>query len=122
LDYLPTNVRVAAFAKTAALFSAILTMLPTGMVLSWQLFNLITTGEWPPFPISTALALAGLEYPVTYVTASVPEPVGLFDLRDMLLLFLDLPASGFLSFIAAILLGFSTAARLIEKQYAASKS
>jgi hypothetical protein len=65
-------------------------------------------GEWSSFPISRALALAGFDEPPSIRAASGIQQI--FDWG------LDLPASGFLLMVAAILAGFSVFAASVEKQ------
>src|SRR5437667_2234843 len=59
--------------KVAARISAIATLALAALVLGWQAGSWILIGEWKSFPISRALALAGLERQAIYVTASASE-------------------------------------------------
>jgi hypothetical protein len=108
----------ATFLKIAALSSAIVTSVFAALILGRQVLAWIFTNEWPPFPVSAALALAGLGEPTIYVTASVSEnPAD--SSQTILAWFFDLPASGLLLAVVAMLVGFSVFAASIEKQYAA---
>jgi len=98
----------ATFLKITALGCAIVTLVLAALVLSLQAGAWILTGERSAFPISKALALAGLDQP----PASVQGIFGRL---------LDLPASGFLLAVAAILIGFLVFAASIEKQFSATK-
>ena len=108
----------AAFLKIAALSSAIATSAVAAFILGWQVLAWILTNEWPPFPISAALDLAGLGGPIIYVTAS-SSGNSTDSSQTLFIRLLDLPASGFLLAIAAILVGFSVLAASLEKQHAA---
>ena len=110
---------MAALARITALLSAIWTALVAAFVLSWQGLSLIKTGEWDPFTISRVLDLAAIEYPRVYVIASSPDSEDTS--HDMIRWLLDLPASGFLFLVAAILLAFSMWVSSIEKQFAANE-
>jgi hypothetical protein len=66
------------------------------------------TGEWGSLPISRVLALAGFDEPPAFHAATGIQRI--FDWS------LDLPASGFLLAVAAILMGFSVFAATIEEQ------
>jgi hypothetical protein len=113
---------MAAFAKASALLTAIWTTMLAAYVLGWQALSLTTTGEWTPFPISHALAVAGLETRTVFTTASVARsdfeqtPISTF--ADALL---DLPTSGLLLFGAAVLLAVSVSLGSIEQEIAASE-
>jgi hypothetical protein len=95
----------ATFLKVAALACAFVTLVLAAMVLSWQ----ARAGEWSSFPISRVLALAGFDEPSAIHAASGIQ--GIFDWG------LDLPASGFLLAVAAILIGFSVFAATVEEQF-----
>jgi hypothetical protein len=111
------TVFAAAFLKFAALVSAIGTLALAALVLSWQAGSWILTGERTSFPISRALALAGLdEPPAMRATADA-----LSDTHRTFGWFLDLPASGFLLAVAAVLIGFWVFAASVEKQFAPTK-
>jgi hypothetical protein len=96
----------ATFLKFAALASATLTLAVAAIVLSWQARAWILTGEWSPFPISRVLALAGLDE--IRATTTAPR---IFDWG------INLPASGFLLAVAAILIAFSVLAASVEEQF-----
>ena len=112
------TVRIAAFVRIATLLSAIWTLLLVVPIFCWQVTSWILNGEWIPFPISKALALAGIEHPATAGVfnhsnyRSTAEP-GIFDWL------LDFPTIGHLLVVAAILLVFSITAASIQKQLAA---
>jgi hypothetical protein len=110
----------AAFLKIAARIAAIATLLLAGLVLGSQVTSWILTDEWKPFPISRTLALARLERAVVYVTASVSERSSSLDDQTIYDWFLDLPTSGFLLAIAAVLLGFSIFGASVEKQFSST--
>src|SRR5262245_59630845 len=99
----------ATFLKVAALACAVITLLLAAIVLSYQGGAWILTGEWSSFSISEALALAGIE--------KLPESRAATDIQMIFDWGLDLPVSGFLSAIAAILMGFSVFAASVEKQF-----
>jgi hypothetical protein len=110
---------MATFLKIVARLSAIGTFILAGVILGWQVTSWILTHEWNSFPISTALSLAHFERTAIYVTASVSDsPPPLLDLQTIYDWFLDLPASGFLLVVAAVLLGFSVIGASLEKQFA----
>jgi len=99
----------AAFLKVAALASTIVTMVLAAVILICQAEAWIFTGEWNSFPISRVLALAGLhQLPATHAATGIQM---LFEWG------LDLPASGFLLTVAAILTGFSVFAASVEEQF-----
>src|SRR5262245_25089595 len=102
----------AAFLKVAALACGFVTWVLAAIILSWQAGAWILTGEWSSFPISRVLALAGLDEP-----PAVHAATGLQRIFDWSL---DLPASGFLLAVGAILIGFSVFAATIEEQFAKS--
>ena len=102
----------ATFLKIAALACAFVTLGLAAIVLSWQAGAWILTGKWSSFPISRALALAGFDEPPAIHAATGIERI--FDWS------LDLPASGFLLAVGAILIGFSVFAATIEEQFAKS--
>ena len=108
---------MATFLKIAARISAIGTLAVAALIFCWQAGSWILTDEWRSFPISRALALAGLEREPIYVTASASEHSYWFDFQAISDWFLDLPATGFLVVVAAVLLGFSVFAVSVEKQY-----
>jgi len=108
---------MATFLKIAARISAIGTLAVAALIFWWQAESWILTDEWRSFPISRALALAGLEREPIYVTASASEHSYWFDFQAISDWFLDLPATGFLVVVAAVLLGFSVFAVSVEKQY-----
>ena len=108
---------MATLLKIAARISAILTLAVTTLVFGWQAGSWILTGEWRSFPISRALALAGLGRPAIYVIASAPDRSSSLDVQTVYDWFLDLPAGGFLLAIAAVLLGFSFFGASVEKQF-----
>jgi len=108
---------MAAFLKMAARIAAIATLLLAGLVLGSQVISWILTDEWNPFPISRTLALAHVERAVVYVTASAPERSSSLDDQTIYDWFLDLPTSGFLLAVAAVLLGFSIFGASVEKQF-----
>jgi hypothetical protein len=110
---------MATFLKIVARLSAIGTFILAGVILGWQVTSWILTHEWNSFPISTALSLAHFERTAIYVTASVSDsPPPSLDLQTIYVWFLDLPASGFLLVVAAVLLGFSVIGASLEKQFA----
>src|SRR5262245_65802379 len=108
---------MATFLKIAARISAIGTLAVAALIFSWQAGSWILADEWRSFPISRALALAGLEREATYVTASASENSRSFGFQTMSDWFLDLPAGGFLLAVAAVLLGFLVFAASQEKQF-----
>jgi len=79
------------------------------IIASWQAGAWILTGEWSSLPISRALSLAGLDEPAAIQTATGIQMI--FDRG------LDLPASGFLLAVAAILIGFSVFAASVKDQF-----
>lgn len=108
---------MATFLKIAASISAILTLAVATLVFGWQAGSWILSGEWRSFPISRALALAGLEREAIYVTASTSEHSYSFGFQTISDWFLDLPAIGFLMAVALVNLGFSIFAVSVEKQF-----
>jgi hypothetical protein len=108
------TIRAAAFLKITALVSAIWTSLLGGITLGWQVIVWMLTGEWSPFSVSMALALAGSERPAKYGTASATNSSDAQQITDWLL---DFPASGVLFAGAAILVAFSIWAASIEKKF-----
>jgi len=103
------TVFAATFLKVAALASAFVTLVLAAIILSWQAGARISTGVWGSFPISKVLALAGFN-----------EPPGVHAAKSIQTIFdwgLDLPASGFLLAVAAILISFSIFAASIEEQF-----
>ena len=117
------TVRAIVFVKIMTAFSAAWTLLLVVPILYWQITSWIFNGEWNPFPISKALALAGFGPPPTYVTASIPDPldVNLAEGQGLLAWLLDFPAIGLLLAVTSILSAFSISAALIQKQYVAIK-
>jgi hypothetical protein len=99
----------ATFLKVAALACTFLTLVLAAIILSWQARAWILTGEWSSFPISRVLALAGFDEPPAIRAATGIQVI--FDWG------LDLPASGFLLAVAAILTGFSVFAASVEEQF-----
>src|SRR5262245_3023390 len=97
---------MATFLKIAARIAAIGTLLLAVLILGSQVMSWILTDEWNPFPISRALALAHVERPAIYVTASTSDRPSSLDDQALYEWFLDLPAGGFLLAVAAVLLGF----------------
>jgi hypothetical protein len=98
----------ATFLKVAALAAAFVTLVVAAIILSWQAGAWILTGEWNSFPISRVLALAGFdEHPAIQAGPGIQM---IFDSG------LDLPASVFLSTVAAILIGFSVFAASVEEE------
>src|SRR5215813_11876622 len=108
---------MATFLKIAARISAIGTLAVAVLTLGWQAGSWILTGEWSSFPISRALALAGLEREAIYMIASASEHSYSFGFQTMSDWFLDLPATGFLVAVALVLLGFSIFAASQETQF-----
>jgi hypothetical protein len=108
---------MATFLKIAARISAIGTLAVVALIFIWQAKSWILTDEWGSFPISRALALAGLEREAIYVTASASEHSYSFGLQTIPDWFLDLPATGVLMAAALVNLGFSVFAMSIEKQF-----
>ena len=98
---------MATFLKIVARISAIGTFILAGVILGWQVTGWILTDEWSSFPISRVLALAGLDEPPAIRPATGIQSI--FDWG------LDLPASGFLLAVAAILIGFSAFAASAEE-------
>jgi hypothetical protein len=109
---------IAIFLKIAARISATVTLALAGLILGWQVTSWVRTGEWNSFPISSALSLAHLERPAIYVTASVSDRPSSLDIQTIYDWFLDLPTSGFLLAVAAVLLGFSIIGAAAEKKFA----
>jgi hypothetical protein len=99
----------ATFLKVTALACAFVTLLLAAIVLSWQARAWILTGAWSSFPISRALAIAGFDEPPAIRAATGIQSI--FDWG------LDIPASGFLLAVAAILIGFSVFAATVEQQF-----
>jgi hypothetical protein len=98
----------ATFLKVTALACAVVTLAPAAIILSCQATVWILQGEWNSLPISRVLALAGLdEPPANHAAAGIQT---IFEWSR------DLPASGFLLAVAAILMGFSIFAASVEKQ------
>ena len=98
----------ATFLKVAALACGFVTGVLAAIILSWQAGARILNGEWSSFPISRALALAGFDEPPAIHAAKGIQKI--FDWG------LDLPATGFLLAVAAILIGFSVFAASVEEQ------
>jgi hypothetical protein len=99
----------ATFLKIAALACAFVTLVLASIVLSWQAGAWILTGTWSSFPISKVLTFAGFDEPPAIHAATGIQRI--FDWG------LDLPASGFLLAVAAILIGFSVFAATVEEQF-----
>src|SRR5262249_2142748 len=108
---------MATFLKIAARISAIITLTVAALIFCWQAGSWILTDEWRSFPISSALALAGLEREAIYMTASVSERSYSFGFQTISDWFLDLPTTGFLMAVALANLGFSVFAVSAEKQF-----
>jgi len=98
----------ATFLKVAALACTFITLVLAAVILSWQAGAWISTGEWSSFPISRVLALAGFDEPPAIHAATGIQMI--FDWG------IDLPASGFLLVVAAILIGFSVFAASVEER------
>jgi hypothetical protein len=107
----------ATFLKIAARICAIGTLAVAAVIFGWQVGSWILAGEWRSFPISSALALAGLEREAVYVTASASEHSYSFGFQTIFDWFLDLPAAGFLVAVALVHLGFSVFAASHENQF-----
>jgi hypothetical protein len=99
----------ATFLKVAALACGFLTCVLAAIILGWQARAWILTGEWSSFPISRVLALAGFDEP-----PAIRAATGIQMILDW---GLDLPATGFLLAVAAILTGFSVFAATVEEQF-----
>jgi hypothetical protein len=99
----------ATFLKVAALACTSVTLVLAAIILSWQAATWILNGEWSSFPISRVLALAGFDEPPAIHAATGIQMI--FDWG------LDLPASGFLLVVAAVLIGFSVFAATVEEQF-----
>ena len=108
---------MATFLRIAAGISAIGTLAVASLILGWQAVSWILTDEWSSFPVSRALALAGLERETVYVTASASEHSYSFGFQTIFEKFLDLPATEFLVAVALVLLGFSVFAASQETQF-----
>jgi hypothetical protein len=111
------TVVMATFLKIAARVSAIGTLAVAALIFGWQAGSWILNDEWRSFPISRALALAGLERESVYVTASASEHSYWFGFQAISDWFLDLPAAGFLVAVALVHLGFSVFAVSVGKQF-----
>jgi hypothetical protein len=101
------TISAATFLKVAAFACAFVTLILAAIVLSWQAGLWVLTGQWHSFPISRVLALAGFG-----------EPLEIHPATDIQRIFdwgLDLPTSGFLLAVAAILIGFSAFAASVEE-------
>jgi len=112
---------MATTLKIAARVSAIATLAVAALVFGWQARSWILIGEWESFPVSRALALAGLEREAIYVTASASEHSYASGFQAMFDWFLDLPATGFLLAVALTLLGFSIFAASIGREFESTK-
>ena len=108
---------MATFLKIAARFSAIGTLAVAALIFGWQAGSWVLADQWRSFPVSRALALAGLEREAVYVTASASEHSYSFGFQTISNWFFDLPATGFLVAVAAVLLGFSVFGASQEKQF-----
>ena len=98
----------ATFLKVAAAACAFVTLILAAIVLSWQAGVWVLTGQWRSFPISRVLALAGFGEPLEIHAAT--------DIQRIFDSGLDLPTSGFLLAVAAILIGFSAFAASVEER------
>ena len=96
----------ATFLKVAAFACAFVTLILAAIVLSWQAGVWVLTGEWHSFTISRVLTRAGFGEPLEIHTAT--------DIQRIFDWSLNLPTSGFLLAIAAILIGFSAFAACVE--------
>jgi hypothetical protein len=96
----------ATFLKVAAFACAFVTLILAAIVLSWQAGVWVLTGEWHSFTISRVLTLAGFGEPLEIHAAT--------DIQRIFDWSLNLPTSGFLLAIAAILIGFSAFAACVE--------
>jgi hypothetical protein len=103
-----TTALAATFLRVTALACAFVTLMLAAIILSWQEAAWILLGKWNSFPVSRALALAGLDEPPTNHAAAGIQIM--FDWGR------DLPTSGLLLAVAAILIGFSVFAASIEEQ------
>jgi hypothetical protein len=99
----------ATFLRVTALACASVTLVLAAIILSWQEAAWILRGKWNSFPISRVLALAGLDEAPTNRAATGIQMM--FDWGR------DLPASGFLLGVAAILMGFAVFAASVEGQF-----
>jgi hypothetical protein len=99
----------ATFLKVAALACGFVTWVLAAIILSWQAGAWILTGKWNSLPVSGVLALAGLGEP-----PAIPVATGVQMMVDWSL---DLPASGFLLVVAAVLMGFSILAATVEEHF-----
>ena len=97
----------ATFLKVAAFACAFVTLILATIVLSWQAGLWVLTGEWSSFPISRVIALAGFGERLEIHAATDVQRI--FDWG------LELPTSGFLLAVAAILIGFSAFAASVEE-------
>jgi len=104
-----TTAFAATFLKVAALTSSLVTSVLAAIILSWQGGAWILNGEWNSFPISRILALAEFDAPPANSAATGIEMILGWGL--------DLPLSGFLLTVAAILMGFSVFAASVEEQF-----
>jgi len=99
----------ATFLKVTALACAFVTLVLAAIILSSQAAVWILLGKWNSFPIARVLALAGFdELPASRGAAGIQM---IFDWGR------DLPTSGFLLAVAAILVGFSVFAASVEEQF-----
>jgi hypothetical protein len=99
----------ATFLKVVAVVCSFVTLIPAAIILCWQARAWTKTGEWGSFPISRVLTMAGFDEALgNHTTTGVQMIID----RG-----LDLPASGFLLVVAAILIGFSVFAAGVEEQF-----
>jgi hypothetical protein len=113
---------MATFPEYHSAYFAIGTSILAGVILGWQITSWMLTGEWNPFPISSALALAHVDRTAIYVTASVSERSCSLDIQTIYDWFLDLPAGGFLLAVVVVLLGFSIIGASVEMQFTTTAS
>jgi len=99
----------ATFLRVAALASTLVTLILAASIVSWQVAERILYGQWNSFTISRVLALAGLD--------EAPSMQAATGIQMMFDWSLELPASGFLLAVAAILIGFSVFAAIVEEQF-----
>ena len=108
---------MATILNIAARICAIVTLAVAALTFGWQAGSWLLTGEWRSFPISKALALAGIERESTYVIASASERSYSFGFQTISDWFLDLPTTGFLVAVALVHLVFSVFAVSVKKQF-----
>jgi uncharacterized membrane protein len=112
------------FRRHLTLLSAIVTSLLVVPILCWQVTTWIVTGEWSPFPISRALALAGFDHQAIYVIAEFSEhsDVSSPDNHGNFSWLVDFPTIGILLIVAAILMIFRISAASIQQNLRQSKN